>query len=522
MSQRLIQALSIIALATAALAAPATTLASPEGPPYFDPARGIEKQQNAAKDAKAEVRSKARKEPNVAFEGLASVSAYVRDAVFKELRSNFNADDLLQLGELGLRHPDPFVAAQIAEVLGHKKVKGAREALEKALKSNSEYVLSEVCWALGEIGDPASVKALDKAAGKYQKKSFRVAGEAYQALMKCDPENTETYLKRGLKGKLAGVRIACLAGAVTTNPAAALKAAVEQIDTKQQKRWGPRVLFQICDLLRDVDKRKPHADIYKQAFDKLIPLMEDKDGREHHEIAKTLRAVSGQDIADDFEAWSSWWGVARDTFEPVDRDPDANYDDAQGGGTVVRYFGIPIYSKRLTFILDLSGGMDRPVGGKGTDTPRRLNVAKDELKKTLGSLDKDVLANVIFFASAYYACAPQLLPVRKALRKINAYIDEQQIPTKPHTNRGNLFDPIVVAMEQEDVDTIYLVTEGNPTEGRFIDLDRFVRHMMRTQKFTKTEVNSLFIGSAKSAVKYLEGVSQPTGGRFHDVSNAGR
>ena len=82
------------------------------------------------------------------------------------------------------------------------------------------------------------------------------------------------------------------------------------------------------------------------------------------------------------------------------------------------------------------------------------------------------------------------------------------------------FDSMCAALE--DVDTIYLVTEGNPTEGRFIDLDRFVRHMMRTQKFTKTEVNSLFIGNARSAVRYLERVSEPTGGRFHDVSNTGR
>lgn len=491
-----------------------TALAGPDGPPYYDPARGIEKQTNAAKDAVDETTGG--KNLAKTLEHLTSVSAYVRDAVFKDIVSSYSDAQLLQLAG-ALESSDPFVAGQIAEAIGTRQLASAAPALEGSLKrQKNEEAIAEICWALGQIADNDATKTLLKVADKWDRKSFRIAGDALLAAALCDPENAVAHLGLGLESKLAGVRIVCLAALLAVDEGEALRQALAQLDEKQQKGWEDRVRFQICENLRDVEERGRHSQLYWQAVDKLIGLLPDTEGRLNHEIGTTLRSITGQDLPDDAEYWEGWWDIAKDDFEPVGRAGTGAEGD--GGGTTVRYFGIPIYSTRLTFLLDLSGGMDRPVSGQGGDGPARLQVAKDELSATLGNLSEDARTNVIFFATEYFPFAPGLIPVKKSLKQLLPFIAQQEIPSTVHMNRGNLYDPIIQACMDEAVDTIYLVTEGNPTEGRFIDRDRFVRHMMRWVRFTKTEINSLFIGSASSARTYLRAVSEPTGGKFYDVA----
>lgn len=504
----------------ACLLAGAIAKAAPEGPPYYDPKRGIERQQEAARAARDEVL----KGPvTKAFEHMLSVSAYVRDEVFETIVKDYSEEQLLELA-LGLGAREPFIAGTVAEILGRRKLKAAVPELEKALqRQRDEFVVGEICWALGQIGEAASAEVLEKTAERHDRSSYRIAGEAYQALARCAPKHAVRHLKEGLEARLAGVRIACLAELLRIAPKEGLEAALAQLGEKQERDWEDRVHIQCLENFRFVEKRKPHTELYKTIIDRLIPLLGEERGRVRHEIGRTLRSVTGEwDMGDDPLAWRDWWKVKRDGFVPVDLDRKrSDHGSGAGGDTVARYFGIPVYSKRVTFILDLSGGMDRPIGGKGTKTPQRLEVAKTELSKTLESLADDVDVNVIFFATKYFPFAPKLVPARKALRPLLVYIQKQEIPDKAHMNRGNLFGPILLAAQQEEVDTIYLVTEGNPTEGRFVDRDRFVRHMMRTLKYTKTEVNSLFIGSADSAKRYLEAISEPTGGFFIDVAERG-
>ncbi len=490
--------------------------AGPDGPPFYDPARGIEKQTNAAKDAVDETTGG--KNLAKTLEHLVSVSAYVRDAMIEDMVETYDEDALLQLASQ-LDSSDPFISGQIAEVLGTRALASARSPLEKALKrQRNEEAASEIAWALGQIGDQASAEELLKAADKWDKKSFRVAGDAFLSAALCDPDNAAEHLKAGVDTKLAGTRIVCLAALLEVDEGAALQLSMEQMDDRQQKGWEERVMFQILENLRNVENRGRHSDLYWTAVDKLVGMLDDADGRLAHEIGTTLRSITGErDMPDDAELWEGWWDIAKDSFEPAGR-PTTGDAGGDGGTTTVRYFGIPIYSKRLTFLLDLSGGMDRPVGGNDASGPPRLQVAKDELTATLQSLPEDALGNVIFFATEYFPFYSELIPVQKSLRKLLPFIMEQEIPTTVHMNRGNLYDPITTACLQESVDTLYLVTEGNPTEGRFLDRERFVRHMMRTVRFTKTEINSLFIGSASSARTYLRAVSEPTGGQFYDVA----
>ena len=131
--------------------------ASPEGPPYYDPDRSLDKQKQAGKEAKEVVRAGGIKQILPLF---ADVSVRVRDDVLKTLIKR-NDPKLLGDMEKYLGHKDEFVAGTIAELYGACKFSPGREALEKhGLKSRSEHATLEAIWALEAIGDAASGKAL--------------------------------------------------------------------------------------------------------------------------------------------------------------------------------------------------------------------------------------------------------------------------------------------------------------------------------------------------------------------------
>ncbi|GIW72213.1 MAG: hypothetical protein KatS3mg102_1755 [Planctomycetota bacterium] len=125
---------------------------------------------------------------------------------------------------------------------------------------------------------------------------------------------------------------------------------------------------------------------------------------------------------------------------------------------------------------------------------------------------------MIFFATKYFPCADRLLPIKPNARRLASFVMEQEIPTAIHMNRGNIYDPLLLALEMPEVDTVFLLSEGNPTEGRFVEQDRFIRHLQRENRFAKTRVEALFIGNAASARGYMRAIAEATGGRFYDIA----
>ncbi len=508
-------------LAAALLALP---VGAADGPPYRDPKRGVQKQTEAA----AAARDVARKGKEAAKDVLVSLgddSGVVRDAVFLEILK-WSAEDLAAL-QPGLELKDEIACRNVAEAFGRKRVASARKSLETLLKRRKEPgALVEIARALGEIGDPESAKELELAlrAGK----DPWVSDAALVAVTKCDPKGAVARLEKAFADEELSLRISALLRLAELDEPRAAAAALAAVKTKDQLKprgspWIPRLLFAALDTLSGLKDRGKSAPTIKEAIDALIPRIDIEEGRARHEVCQTLRSLTGEhDIADEKFAWESWWKVQRDSFDPSKVKPRPKGEGGGAGdgagGTVVRYHGIPIYSKRVCFMLDLSGGMDRVIDDKVAESPRRLDYAKKELAEVLRSLDEDVAVNIIFFSSTYDSAAKELVPLKRSRRAFIDFVSKQEIPETVHMNRGNIYDPLVLAMDDPSIDTVFLLSEGNPTEGLFQDKDRFVFHMSQRNRLAQTRVFTLFIGSAGSARGYVRAIAEATGGDFHDVA----
>ncbi len=512
--------IALLALVPAvALLAAALILDAAQGPPYRDPKRGVEKQRQAATDAAATAR-KGREAAEEVLKLLGDDSGVVRDAVWDEV-VKWDAEDLLALVP-GLGAKDEIVARNVAEALGKKKVAAARGALEGKLKKRQEpLTLAEVVRALAEIGDAASkdeVERVFKGA-----RDPMLAGAALVALTRLDEAGAVARLEKVLGDDDVALRIIDLARLDEIDEAKAAKAAVAALKDKEKIKakmaaWAPRLLFQACDVLVGIDDRGAVAETIREAIDVLIERIDGEDGRPKHEVGDALRGLTGNwDLEDDGLVWKTWWETNRDKFDPGSVKKGKPKEPGAGGGTMVRYHGIPIYAKRLSFLLDCSGGMDRTIDPNDPETMRRLDYAKRELVKVLKALADDVAANVMFFGSAYEAASEQLVLLKKGRASLVAFAEKQEIPTTVHMNRGNIYDPLIDAVNDPQVDTVFLLSEGNPTEGLYNERHRFIAHLKRHNALAKCRVFTLFAGNAGSARGYVREIAEATGGEFYDV-----
>jgi hypothetical protein len=522
-----------------------------QGPPYYDHERSLKKQREAAKVAKEKARST--NDPAVAAALLNDTSVYVRDDVFRVLVSRDDEALLKGLARyLGARKA-PLASAAIAELYGVCKFGAGREALEKSgLRARDENTVLESIWALELLGSAESGKALEKV-WKKRNPSYRIQGDALIALASVDAKRAEAHVTKALSHKVLPLRIAGLEAQARLGLRRGIVSAVEAIGADKIRKgagWEARILFASCDLIERWYARAKEQELVRKAVDALIERLDRAEGLSKHRCATTLADLTGEALGDDAEIWRGWWQARRDAFVPKDKpkpektpakkkrkskkgakkgegkEPEKEEKKKEGrvetGGakkTRVRFHGIPIHSKRLLFAQDVSRGMNNPVNKKKSGSPSKMAFSAKELKRVLKALSDDVATNVCFFATEYYFTAEHLFSIKRARQKLLSFVGTKAVtPKGTGLSRSNLYDVLSVAFEDPDIDTVFFLSEGGPTEGQFLHTPRFMRHLLRKNVYSRVRVHCLQVALSPDGEKFLRRLSDETGGNFYDMA----
>jgi hypothetical protein len=173
------------------------------------------------------------------------------------------------------------------------------------------------------------------------------------------------------------------------------------------------------------------------------------------------------------EDWLAWWRLAAATFTvpaaaegkegPAQQTADARATAA------VRYHDVPVDGDRVAFVLDLSGSMREEIAGKGKT---RLRMAQDELSKALSGLRPQQAFAVIGFADTAQPFASQLVPASPE------HIDKACTWLAQREAKGwtNLWAGLSAALALDDVDTVFVLSDGAPSVGRFV-----AAHLIRAE-----------------------------------------
>lgn len=266
-----------------------------------------------------------------------------------------------------------------------------------------------------------------------------------------------------------------------------------------------------------------------EAIDAVIEAMAKADGRLLYDFQDTLVALTGVDKGIMADAWKAWWdqnkeAVRGGTYKPRDDEKGAK------GGALTKFFGIPVKSKRVIFALDRSGSMSQPADFDiAIDTGeaklpeeiakpkgnRKIDIARWQLKKVLYLMPDGAMFDIIFFSNTFELYKDKLVKLdKKSREEAFAYIDK--IEPQGGTN---IFDSLERALsfamgkdgklEKDGIDTVYLMSDGMPNQGKFTRPDDIRREIKQINENLKVAINTVLIDAGGPGVPRIPRVPKP-------------
>jgi hypothetical protein len=256
----------------------------------------------------------------------------------------------------------------------------------------------------------------------------------------------------------------------------------------------------------------------KESIDLLVARLAKEDGRLKDDITEALRSLTGQNFVAEAEPWRIWWEKNRAVWAPPqERAKDDTPGEGQAPG-VVYFYGIRSSSKRVVFCLDVSGSMEWSLEGRDGKGPPRLDKAKQELVHALNGLSEDAQFTIVVYSTDVRTWKKSLEPASpKNKASARKFVEE----LKPE-GATNIFDALVASMEiaappakgrEPGADTIFFMTDGQPTHGKVIDAHQILDEVTRRNRALGVTLHTVGVSKEQNSA-FLLNLAKRNGGRY--------
>ncbi len=265
----------------------------------------------------------------------------------------------------------------------------------------------------------------------------------------------------------------------------------------QHEQWSTRLIA-----LNALEERRD-----KQGVGWMVAALDKETGRMSHEVADALFRLTGEKFRRNASAWARWWADNQDTFEPISKaDAQGLLEEIEASRLedttrAAEFFGLKIDSHRVTFVIDVSGSMEEKMSsayGDGTGI-QRIQAARLELAKVLDGLDPEALFSVQAFSD-------KARPLTKELRRASEENIEEskKFLNKLNASGGtNLYGALLDAFEAPEMDTIVLLSDGEPSVGGLIEPDAIRRKVAEWNRERGVEIHTVAVGIDLDILRWL-------------------
>lgn len=339
---------------------------------------------------------------------------------------------------------------------------------------------------------------LDAIRAKLSDSSYQVKTAAIDAIKQTAPAELDAKAEELFKDPAFQVRIAILESCNTTETKMALLKAAFQDPAWQVRACAIELAAQAGD--------GPCVEMLVNAF-------LTAEGRLKADLFAALQKATGKDIGFSPKLWKEWWEVFNKRFEPLKQrrinNPLLPISETSA------FCGIPVLSKNVIFVFDLSGSMRSETQKNG---PVKIDAAKDEMLKVIKSFTKESKFNIILLGSDSHGnynrkekmFEERLIPATDAGKdKAMKFISRQE-----PGGWTNLYDAVMLGFEDKDVDTIYLLSDGVPSRGMFVARTDIIESIKKENRFRKICIHTIKIGSGARGEKLMQELAEITGGTF--------
>ncbi|MFT7541867.1 MAG: HEAT repeat protein [Gammaproteobacteria bacterium] len=251
----------------------------------------------------------------------------------------------------------------------------------------------------------------------------------------------------------------------------------------------------------------------------LVARLPAEKGRIKENIATVLRLFTGLDLGIRTQRWMTWW-EAEGKDKPLPTYKEALAAETERGKRLANdvsrtsFYGLKVISDRVAFVMDVSGSMSARARGRsersGTGSGTRISVAKNELRQVLDKIPNGDFFNMIFFEGGVRSWEDGMTEMDKKSRE-----DAQAFLARQRAAGGtNVYDALRLAFEDEELDTIYLLSDGIPSAGRITDAAAIRLEVQRWNATRKVQINTVSIGTASRLLQWL---AEDNGGKYIQV-----
>ncbi|MFK7742725.1 MAG: HEAT repeat domain-containing protein [Planctomycetota bacterium] len=451
--------------------------------------------------------------------GPKCVSSFLKLAKKRDVTQ---ADLRLEMARLLSEMSDAKVQKKLAKLIGKGKPHEKVFALQATVKLEGDKLLAKIRKQLGD----KSAEVRSAAAQALGVRRDRESVEPLRELLAdpVEPSDRRAALEalNEIKGGMSSWLKEIAGYAADENPDVR-NAAVAVLAKARDKRQLPAILaalkhpdwstrYLAVDGLVALRQAKAVAD--------LIERMQVEVGRMKKHVAEALWQLTAQPFEEDGEKWARWWQTAKSDFK-VATEKELDKADkervkrrlTQRTTAKAKFFGIKVESHRVIFVLDVSGSMLEAMYGRTFDgrPAARIDIAKQELTQAIENLDGGALFNIYAFSTGVARWHEQGIGTSDAKSRTDALTWVERLGASGGTN---LYDSMEQAFDDPDVDTIFVMSDGEPTTGAVIDPFRIREAVAKWNRFRKVKIHTIAVGGN---LEVLEWLANDSGGRYRQM-----
>lgn len=219
-----------------------------------------------------------------------------------------------------------------------------------------------------------------------------------------------------------------------------------------------------------------------------LPRLAAVTGDERHRLARAaadgLHRLTGQRFGTDPDDWRRHISRLPAHWKPLGLPAPET-----GGARDVRYgpsfYGLDLRSNRVVFVCDLSGSM----------AGLKLETLKRELISAVATINKPGGFNLVFFSKDVEPVWPRLALGVPRMKKKAAERVAQLV-----ANGGtDVWGGLELALQDREADTIVLLTDGQPSQGRYREPADILRQTRRLNRSRRMQIHTIFVHTPEDA-----------------------
>jgi len=246
----------------------------------------------------------------------------------------------------------------------------------------------------------------------------------------------------------------------------------------------------------------------REAVPTIIEGLADMDLRLRNAATSGLGRLTKTDLPPDPAVWKDWWKANGKDFAADQYNPRAK-KEVEGPGRTT-FYGIPVASSRVCFVIDRSGSMKEQ---------NRFATACRELKRLIEELPDAARVNVIFFGGtqSLFSTQPTRVLDKPTRRDVLAFIDRQNFEAGTDLyaalEKAIAFvgSPETGRLREEGPDTIFVLSDGQATVGRLVDDELVARVIARRARWLRPAIHTIALSAEAKSLKMLAELS---GGQY--------